>query len=53
MQKARTILNLCEKFHCLPSQLDNEDASLLRLLAIADRAGLNETQDDYFEEGEF
>lgn len=29
------ILALCERFHCLPSQLYQEDVSLLALLAIA------------------
>lgn len=32
--EASTIIGLCDRFHCLPSQLLAEDASLLRLLAI-------------------
>lgn len=28
------ILGLCERFGCLPSQLEAEDATLLRLLRI-------------------
>ena len=28
------ILGLCRQFHCLPSQLRREGASVLRLLAI-------------------
>lgn len=30
------ILNLCERFHCLPSALLEEDMELLRLLEIRD-----------------
>jgi len=30
------VLALCETFHCLPSQLLAEDASVLRLLHIRD-----------------
>lgn len=35
----RQILRLCDRFHCLPSQLLAEDASLLRLIAIEGLAG--------------
>lgn len=28
------ILGLCERFHCLPSQIVEEEASLLRLILI-------------------
>lgn len=28
------VLGLCEMFHCLPSQLDEESAELLKLVAI-------------------
>jgi hypothetical protein len=31
---AKLVLGLCERFGCLPSQLLEEDASLLRLLKI-------------------
>lgn len=41
-------MELCERFHCLPSQLEKEDATLLRLMAIAERGGLFD-QDDYQE----
>ena len=30
----RTILELCDRFHCLPSQVMAEDAMLLKLLEI-------------------
>ena len=30
------VLGLCDRFHCLPSQLEGEDASVLRLLKIAE-----------------
>lgn len=30
------VINLCDRFKCLPSQLLKEDASILRLLAIHD-----------------
>lgn len=32
-------MGLCERFHCLPSQLLAEDAGLLRLLEIRRRGG--------------
>lgn len=28
------ILGLCERFHCLPSQIEEEEASILRLILI-------------------
>ncbi len=28
------ILSLCDRFHCLPSQLGQEDADLLRLIRL-------------------
>jgi pyruvate/2-oxoglutarate dehydrogenase complex dihydrolipoamide dehydrogenase (E3) component len=31
---ANTVLGLCEKFGCLPSQLLREDAGILRMLKI-------------------
>ena len=31
------VLRLCERFHCLPSQVAREDAYLLAMLAIRDR----------------
>ncbi len=36
LANADLIINLCERFHCLPSQLLKEDAEFLRLLAIHD-----------------
>jgi len=36
LTEAELILNLCERFHCLPSQLLAEDMELLRLLEIRD-----------------
>lgn len=36
MVEADLILGLCDRFKCLPSQLANEDASLLRMIAIQD-----------------
>ena len=32
------MIGLCERFHCLPSQLDKEDAEFLRMIDIYDRA---------------
>jgi len=32
--EAKTILGLCDRFGCLPSQLAAEDAAILRLLKI-------------------
>ena len=34
--RAELILGLCDRFHCLPSQLLAEDVELLKLLTIAD-----------------
>lgn len=33
------ILALCREFHCLPSQIEAEDARLLSLLAITAEGG--------------
>jgi hypothetical protein len=30
---------MCQRFHCLPSQLLNEDAEFLRLLALEELSG--------------
>lgn len=32
--QAEMILALCEQFHCLPSAIEKEDASLLMMLAV-------------------
>lgn len=34
LTEAQTLLGLCDRFHCLPSQLEREDASILRLVKI-------------------
>lgn len=39
------ILGLCERFHCLPSQLDQEDARLLKLIRIR-HLGTPDPQDE-------
>ena len=31
---AEMVISLCERFHCLPSALEREDASLLMMLAV-------------------
>lgn len=36
LAEAELVLGLCERFHCLPSQIMNESADLLRLIAIQD-----------------
>lgn len=28
------MLSLCDRFHCLPSQLEEEDSEIIRLVAI-------------------
>ena len=28
------VLGLCDRFHCLPSQLDDEPAEVIRMVAI-------------------
>lgn len=38
------ILGLCRQFHCLPSQLMAEDATVLRLLAIEHAGRLEEDE---------
>ena len=32
--EAMQVLELCDRFHCLPSHLEHESAGLLRMLAI-------------------
>ena len=39
LHKAKLIDRLCQRYSCLPSQLLNEDASLLRSLNILSEAG--------------
>jgi hypothetical protein len=42
------VIGLCERFHCLPSQLEKEDTSLVRMLKIvaAARQDEQEAEDD-------
>lgn len=40
------VLSLCERFRCLPSQIDQEDAEIVRLLAIVDRGTKKETEEE-------
>ncbi len=35
LAQAEMVLALCERFHCLPSALEKEDASLLMMLAVS------------------
>lgn len=35
LTQAELVLAACDRFHCLPSQVLAEDASMLQLLAIA------------------
>lgn len=37
LEEADLIIGLCDRFHCLPSQLEEEDISILRLLTIYHR----------------
>lgn len=39
MGRARLILGICDRFHCLPSQVLAEDSELIRLLEIERLAG--------------
>lgn len=34
---AEFVVSLCQMFHCLPSQLDEEDAEIVRLVGIMNR----------------
>lgn len=38
------IIGLCERFKCLPSQLENEDASFVRMVSIRDMGQPPETK---------
>jgi len=38
------VLNLCEFFHCLPSELEEESAEIIRLLSIRDMGTKREAQ---------
>jgi hypothetical protein len=31
------VVSLCERFGCIPSQLDDEDAEFLRMIDMVDR----------------
>jgi hypothetical protein len=39
------ILALCDRFHCLPSQIENEDASLLYMLQLEEAGTRKEVYD--------
>ncbi|MFF7734265.1 hypothetical protein [Streptomyces sp. NPDC007984] len=45
------IVGLCERFKCLPSQLYQEDAEFLRMVAIVDM-GAKREEPGYEEESE-
>ena len=36
LARAELIVNLCERFHCLPSALHAEDASFLAVVRLVD-----------------
>lgn len=36
------MLGLCDRWHCLPSQVYAEDARVLRMLRVADLGGYND-----------
>lgn len=44
------ILGLCERFHCLPSQIIDEEADILQLLAI-EQMGNPEPQEESYGDG--
>jgi len=46
------VLSLCERFHCLPSQLDEESVEIIRLLNIREMGTKNDQPDEYPEEME-
>jgi hypothetical protein len=52
LAEAELILGLCKRFNCLPSQIMNESADLLRLIAIEAEGTPEPTysEDDYYEE---
>lgn len=37
LAEAELIVGLCDRFHCLPSQLLTEDVYLLRMLRLVER----------------
>ena len=39
------VLRLCELFHCLPSQLEEESAEVIRLLNIREMGTKRESQE--------
>lgn len=46
------MLGLCDRFKCLPSQLEAEDASLLRLLTIERLGKRDEDREEVDDIGE-
>lgn len=41
------VLGLCQMFHCLPSELEQESAEVLRLVAIRQMGTKEEKAPDY------
>lgn len=41
------MMRMCDRFHCLPSQIEKEDASLIRMLIIESRG----TREEEFDGG--
>lgn len=37
---------MCERFHCLPSQLEEEDSEIIRLLQIVEMGSRRETMEE-------
>jgi hypothetical protein len=46
LTEAETILGLCQRFGCLPSALEGEDAEILRLIDIVDKGTKKEEAHD-------
>lgn len=38
------VLGLCDRFHCLPSQLEDESAEIIRLIKICDKGSQREEE---------
>jgi hypothetical protein len=56
VEEAQTIMGLCRIFRCLPSQVRDEDAEMLRLVkleAIGNRVEGKDTASDEMDGGEF
>lgn len=46
LQEAVYVINTCKMFGCLPSQLMQEDARLMKYLALYELGGFNEPPQD-------